>query len=311
MIQDVVLRKPNDDCWAANALQRSRYNALARICALPGRSADVNALCLQASSLMMQITAADSAVVYLVSHDRGCMIEYSFAGEAGPDIVEENRFLSLSVGRMEQMIESRRCVVVDFATPHPSDVVSPRFAEVGYKNSICVPFYAEGEVVGFYALLYKSMYSWSPGDEDFLIALGQYLGIAVQNSLKLQAAQRGLARRRQDEGDAIQQSLGRILSMLHANEASMGKLLARSRDEDALSMRCLRYRQEHPVEELTQREREILRLLAEGLSNEEIGRALYVSEGTVKKQLSSLLEKLQVKNRVQAVAYAFRAGYAS
>jgi DNA-binding CsgD family transcriptional regulator len=52
---------------------------------------------------------------------------------------------------------------------------------------------------------------------------------------------------------------------------------------------------------LTPREHEILSLIAEGLSNREIGERLFVSENTVKTHSSRLFEKLQVKRRVQAV----------
>jgi NarL family two-component system response regulator LiaR len=63
-------------------------------------------------------------------------------------------------------------------------------------------------------------------------------------------------------------------------------------------------------ETLSEREIQILRLVAEGLSNEEIGARLFLSEQTVKKQLSSMLQKLHLNNRVQAAAYAVRKGLA-
>jgi DNA-binding NarL/FixJ family response regulator len=61
---------------------------------------------------------------------------------------------------------------------------------------------------------------------------------------------------------------------------------------------------------LTDRERAILRLIAEGKDNAEIGRALYISPGTVRKHVSSVLSKLQVANRVEAAVYAVRRGLA-
>lgn len=62
------------------------------------------------------------------------------------------------------------------------------------------------------------------------------------------------------------------------------------------------------VDELTPREREVLALIGAGLSNAEIGRRLYLVEGTVKAYVSTILTRLEVKNRVQAAIVAYEAG---
>jgi DNA-binding NarL/FixJ family response regulator len=64
-------------------------------------------------------------------------------------------------------------------------------------------------------------------------------------------------------------------------------------------------------EALTDREAEVLRLLARGKANKQIASNLYVSEKTVKAHVSSILMKLGVQSRTQAALYAVRAGLVS
>lgn len=59
---------------------------------------------------------------------------------------------------------------------------------------------------------------------------------------------------------------------------------------------------------LTDREREVLKLVAEGLRNREIGERLYITEKTVKNHISSILEKLHANDRTEAAMFAARQG---
>jgi len=61
-------------------------------------------------------------------------------------------------------------------------------------------------------------------------------------------------------------------------------------------------------ENLSQREKEILKLIAQGLPNAEIAHTLFLSEGTVRNYVSSILEKLDVDDRTQAAVVALRYG---
>ena len=62
------------------------------------------------------------------------------------------------------------------------------------------------------------------------------------------------------------------------------------------------------LEELSEREHAVFHLMAQGLSNAEIGQELFISETTVKTHVTHILQKLNLRDRVQAVVLAYRAG---
>jgi DNA-binding NarL/FixJ family response regulator len=74
--------------------------------------------------------------------------------------------------------------------------------------------------------------------------------------------------------------------------------------------RQARYEFRDDLQKLTEREIEVLRLLAKGRTNNEISGELYVSEATVKTHVSNLLTKLNLRDRVQAVVFAYESGLA-
>ncbi len=64
-------------------------------------------------------------------------------------------------------------------------------------------------------------------------------------------------------------------------------------------------------EPLTEREMDVLRLVAQGMTNQEIAESLVIGEGTVRTHVSNILGKLHLANRTQAALYALREGLTS
>jgi DNA-binding NarL/FixJ family response regulator len=65
------------------------------------------------------------------------------------------------------------------------------------------------------------------------------------------------------------------------------------------------------IAELSERERQVLGHLARGRSNADIARAMFVSEATEKTHINRLFAKLEVRDRVQAVIFAYESGFVS
>jgi DNA-binding NarL/FixJ family response regulator len=101
-----------------------------------------------------------------------------------------------------------------------------------------------------------------------------------------------------------------LRGVMQGDAALSGRLAAKVLDEFNRPQVEVQVSLEAGFEPLSSREREVLQLVAEGLSNQEIGKRLFLSENTIKKYIRNILDKLQLNNRVQAAVYAVRKGLA-
>jgi DNA-binding NarL/FixJ family response regulator len=93
-----------------------------------------------------------------------------------------------------------------------------------------------------------------------------------------------------------------------AGEALLDPMITRRLVEHFLAQPSTDPKLQEPLDTLTEREKEILKLLARGLSNAQMGEQLFLSETTVKSYVTRLLGKLDVRTRVQAVVLAYETG---
>jgi DNA-binding NarL/FixJ family response regulator len=97
------------------------------------------------------------------------------------------------------------------------------------------------------------------------------------------------------------QELARVVRAAAAGDVYVSPSLA-----SEMLVSLTRERALDPLQELTPREREILGLIGTGLTNREIGQRLSLSEKTIKHYVTNILQKLQVRSRVEAALYASR-----
>lgn len=100
----------------------------------------------------------------------------------------------------------------------------------------------------------------------------------------------------------------KIVRDVYAGEAYVTPTLAASLLSEMQGGRPGQKPAVHPLDELTERERQILEKVAAGSSNKEIAQQLFLSEKTVKHYMTNILQKLQVRNRVEAALLAQSGG---
>src|SRR5690606_18355853 len=83
-------------------------------------------------------------------------------------------------------------------------------------------------------------------------------------------------------------------------QSSVADLVSASRDDDSVDKSI------EQINSLTNREYEVLILIAEGLNNKDIAERLYISEKTVKNHVSNIFKKLDLNDRVQAAIFAYK-----
>jgi DNA-binding CsgD family transcriptional regulator len=154
----------------------------------------------------------------------------------------------------------------------------------------------------FLGLLATTLGEFALAIEHFerALAVNRRMGAVTWTAHTLYAYGRTL-RMRGHPGDAVQASELLTESAALASQIGMPVLLARAR---GLGARPESVRS--PPAELSWREVEILRLVAAGLSNREIGERLYISEHTVANHVRSILRKTGASNRTEAAGYAYR-----
>jgi DNA-binding NarL/FixJ family response regulator len=109
--------------------------------------------------------------------------------------------------------------------------------------------------------------------------------------------------------DAAPDRLADAVRVVAAGDSLLAPAITRRLIETHVRQAATRHDLLVRVDDVTEREREILRCLARGLSNAEIGGELFLSEATVKTHVTRLLSKLGLRSRAQAIVFAYESGF--
>ena len=100
--------------------------------------------------------------------------------------------------------------------------------------------------------------------------------------------------------------VARAIRQIHAGQSLLSPSMASKLLTEFATMTKRAEERSFEAPRLTEREMEVLKLVAQGLSNREIAKQLYISENTVKNHIRNILEKLHLHSRMEAVIYAVR-----
>jgi DNA-binding NarL/FixJ family response regulator len=170
----------------------------------------------------------------------------------------------------------------------------------GFRSAVAISLRCDGEVSGRLCVASTHERQFARGELELLANIRELLGLATRNAVLFARVQR----RNQELATLV--AGGRA----GASSLDLSEILdAAARIMEEFS-RLSRDRREKDVvqDELTERELQVLRLVANGATNREIAVSLYVSENTVNFHMKNIFAKLRVKNRAQAATYAIRTG---
>lgn len=170
-----------------------------------------------------------------------------------------------------------------------------------YVDVVYIPIRHAGILLGFLCMGKTEPGTWSDDDLSFFSIIGQLSGIIIYRALvterqRLQAIEQERERTEARMRESIIQALG--ISVI---EEQLNPKPDAPGGASGATARLINSK-------LTPREKQVLREVATGASNQEIAQRLFISTGTVKMELQSILRKLNVRNRVEAAVYAVEAG---
>jgi DNA-binding CsgD family transcriptional regulator len=159
------------------------------------------------------------------------------------------------------------------------------------RTFLGVPLRLGSNVIGMIGVANKAK-GYGPGDERLLSTFANQVAVAIDNAGLYQHQRQMIARLQQLNE--------------HLSQAERDQIVALERERIAASFRLDPGAPPRTQPRLNSSQQEILRLMAEGLSNKEIAERVHLSENTVKSHIQAILQKLGVRNRVQAAVRGYQ-----
>ena len=197
----------------------------------------------------------------------------------------------------------------------------------GLKFHATIPITVNKQKIGLLNLLSQESRQLDDKELTILNTISELIGAAIQRTRIQQSGSQNLPKKTQHFArilnDVIIRTIDSMVSNLQMEEIDYNTISKVKKEANDLKRQLTVLHEElntieksqdtkkgfsYPDTPLTRREMEVLVLIQQGLTNEDIGKRLYISERTVKFHITSLLSKLQAKNRTSAVDIALKRG---
>ncbi len=243
----------------------------------------------------LALTRSEMGFIDLLSDDHIEMDVVAVKGFAPPDPKFYERFKRMPVrpsvfGRV--VLEGRPRISNDVEND-PGRIGQPP-GHPRVRTFLGVPLRVGDEVIGMIGVANNEK-GYGADDERLLSTFANQVAVAIDNAMLHQRDREMIAKLQQ-----LHQ---------HMSEAEREQLLALERQQTAAAFRVDPTGSGHEPPSLNRSQREILRLMTEGLSNREIADQIHLSENTVKSHIQKMLRKMDARNRVEAAVRATREGW--
>ena len=245
-----------------------------------------------ALTFCMVLTASEMGFIDLLNADRVDMDVVAVKGFAPPDPMFYERFKRMPVRA------SVFGIVITQGRPNISSDVEHDPERIGQppghprvRTFLGVPLTLGAEVIGMIGVANKKK-GYGLDDQRLLSTLANQVAVAIDNA--------GLYQHQQQMISRLQQLHE------HLTKAERDEIVALERERLAAGFRLDPGSPPAARPRLSRSQQEILRLIADGLSNKEIAKEIHLSENTVKSHIQEILRKLGARNRVQAAVQAAR-----
>lgn len=267
---------------------RERAQCIANVAKTAAQCANPPAFIRQLYRAMSHALCSDLFNLYLMDTYGNQMVECASLMDMNSLSMGKVARMPKDLGRI-QIIMDGAAEIVDCLNPRTDDYVTDELLSFDCRMLLVAPLVIESESIGIYCAMYDEMLPMTAQDMDYALMLGQVVGPLV-NNLNWRPRWDGVP---ESATSAIASSPApNEVHYAHPNAVSVH--FTQKAREELLAKDKL----------LSKRERQLMELIADGLSNQEIADQLYLSNSTIKKYVASLMRKIGANNRVQIAAHA-------